>query len=1304
MNDVEKFVAEWEKRFPQEECPDAGFITSINFMNIRSRISEREAKIKELRSALEKEEFILNWLISLDIEISVTGNVGIISEGMLSPGPSPKPVVAEGERSLNNANLQNDQEENKEVEHTLQESSALGNRKNEMDEDSVNNLMVAESLEGRSETENDAEISPTDGSDNNIKDDRLSTNTPAVSENAEPRSRPRDLSLVTYKEDIQSPGEPEYENIFDLLSIRSSNVETPETGSPSNKDKRRAGGNWGMFIDNKNTENENGEDEEKEAIYDTIPNNIELKTEAVLSKPKTTSGGEKVNVYEEITFPDEVGKKNHFKPSENVTINKLYEPVELQFKRENINTDKEEESGEAIYVNLKELNIPGKMAPVAKIETSDASDYDSDCGKSDDKLQAYRHMTEDEINNLRKWRSDEDLSQLNQDTDDRSCDSDDGSGGRARSGSYISQTSRVESEESTDDQYNGKSGEGSNDNDSHEQHQSDSQNESEEDEETAKCYKMRSYLVKNLLDSENSYFDCLDMIRKYMKPLQKSTETSQPILSKQDYEKIFLGLEELHQIHANLLDQLEKIISLWDSSKTIGDVLTSLIDGFGVYKDYINNYKSSQETFLKCRSNSLFDGIVQKDIKIPSLKDPIKLDALLYKPVDRMTQYSLILNGLLKYTPEDHADHALLSEATANLFDLIEQVNVNRRDRKAPQRQLLKEGTVVELDDGERKARTLFLMSDVLICAKLKPPKDAYVCKWYVSLSDIQLKPFKDSEGSQTVPVTTKAECDKLRATIANIRSDMRRDSMAQTWQQTFDGGSPFTRPKLRKKDSTAIAPTPRASVRGIEKLKKKLQEQERLLQLIAPSIPLNLYHKSGKTYTLLLTSDDDKVLWKEAIAPRIKRMLSRKQGTVHLSHMEIQQALEISLRVQRLGMRFGAAVASPFLFAGRQESIEPDTEEGLTGFLYVHVQNGKNFSKTAENYCVLEVDSYGYFFRKGKTKPAKGPEPQWDEDFEYDVEAASSLRLTSYNCRGRLLGDELSGKVVIDLAKENIADNRCHTFTVVLDRQGAVTLTISYSQSQQGIKRTRTNAAESKVFKVPISAVTRREKFDIPLVVISCIKEIEKRGIDEVGIYRVSGIASEIKSLKTAFDENPQSATLGLSEADINAVAGLVKLYFRELPEPLFTNALYPKFVSGIHMSDPEEKELFMLDTFQQLPKPNKLTALYLFEHLRRVSQKESVNKMGINNLSTVFGPTVLRPSIHEKENNADNLRSGSTFDIGALDVMSQVSVFRFFLGLNSSKTRLPEDDLELWQRLDYKKAAILQEKLMENAVEYLI
>ena len=55
------------------------------------------------------------------------------------------------------------------------------------------------------------------------------------------------------------------------------------------------------------------------------------------------------------------------------------------------------------------------MAPVARIEASDASDYDSDGGKNDEKMQCYRPMTEDEINNLRRWRSDEDISQINQD-------------------------------------------------------------------------------------------------------------------------------------------------------------------------------------------------------------------------------------------------------------------------------------------------------------------------------------------------------------------------------------------------------------------------------------------------------------------------------------------------------------------------------------------------------------------------------------------------------------------------------------------------------------------------------------------------------------------------------------------------------------------------------------------------------------------------------------------------------------------------------------------------------------------------
>ena len=105
----------------------------------------------------------------------------------------------------------------------------------------------------------------------------------------------------------------------------------------------------------------------------------------------------------------------------------------------------------------------------------------------------------------------------------------------------------------------------------------------------------------------------------------------------------------------------------------------------------------------------------------------------------------------------------------------------------------------------------------------------------------------------------------------------------------------------------------------------------------------------------------------------------------------------------------------------------------------------------------------------------------------------------------------------------------------------------------------------------------------------------------------------------------------------------------------------------------------------------------------LFRVSSLEQVNKMGINNLATVFGPTVLGTSpVFSDESSSCTV---GTFDIGALDVLSQVGVFRYFLALKGSpRTCLPEDDLELWRRLDPEKAFKIEERLLEEAEEHLI
>ena len=46
-----------------------------------------------------------------------------------------------------------------------------------------------------------------------------------------------------------------------------------------------------------------------------------------------------------------------------------------------------------------------------------------------------------------------------------------------------------------------------------------------------------------------------------------------------------------------------------------------------------------------------------------------------------------------------------------------------------------------------------------------------------------------------------------------------------------------------------------------------------------------------------------------------------------------------------------------------------------------------------------------------------------------------------------------------------------------------------------------------------------RRERHDIPLIVQTCVDEVEKRGLTEVGIYRVAGVLRDVQELRVAFD-----------------------------------------------------------------------------------------------------------------------------------------------------------------------------------------
>ncbi|GAN02884.1 conserved hypothetical protein, partial [Mucor ambiguus] len=113
------------------------------------------------------------------------------------------------------------------------------------------------------------------------------------------------------------------------------------------------------------------------------------------------------------------------------------------------------------------------------------------------------------------------------------------------------------------------------------------------------------------------------------------------------------------------------------------------------------------------------------------------------------------------------------------------------------------------------------------------------------------------------------------------------------------------------------------------------------------------------------------------------------------------------------------------------------------------------------------------------------------------------------------------------------------------------------------GSRKQPAAASRTSVYGVTLDCLMRDGK--VPLVVDKCIREIEERGLEEVGIYRVAGTGSVVSALKAEF--NKDVARVDLSDpnwADINVVADALKQFLRELPEPLLTYSLYNEFITA--------------------------------------------------------------------------------------------------------------------------------------------
>ncbi|XP_054114589.1 rho GTPase-activating protein 12 isoform X11 [Callithrix jacchus] len=169
----------------------------------------------------------------------------------------------------------------------------------------------------------------------------------------------------------------------------------------------------------------------------------------------------------------------------------------------------------------------------------------------------------------------------------------------------------------------------------------------------------------------------------------------------------------------------------------------------------------------------------------------------------------------------------------------------------------------------------------------------------------------------------------------------------------------------------------------------------------------------------------------------------------------------------------------------------------------------------------------------------------------------------------------------------------------------------------------------KDQVFGSNLANLCQRENGTVPKFVKLCIEHVEEHGLDVDGIYRVSGNLAVIQKLRFAVNHDEKLDLNDSKWEDIHVITGALKMFFRELPEPLFTFNHFNDFVNAIKQ-EPRQRVTAVKDLIRQLPKPNQDTMQILFRHLRRVIENGEKNRMTYQSIAIVFGPTLLKP---EKE-----------------------------------------------------------------------
>ncbi|XP_063053288.1 SLIT-ROBO Rho GTPase-activating protein 1 isoform X1 [Engraulis encrasicolus] len=163
------------------------------------------------------------------------------------------------------------------------------------------------------------------------------------------------------------------------------------------------------------------------------------------------------------------------------------------------------------------------------------------------------------------------------------------------------------------------------------------------------------------------------------------------------------------------------------------------------------------------------------------------------------------------------------------------------------------------------------------------------------------------------------------------------------------------------------------------------------------------------------------------------------------------------------------------------------------------------------------------------------------------------------------------------------------------------------------------------KLFNGNLESYIKDSGQAIPRVVESCIRFINLYGLQHQGIFRVSGSQVEVNDIKNSFERGNDPLVDEENNHDINSVAGVLKLYFRGLENPLFPKERFNDLLTCVRIENLYERALYVRKILLTVPRSVLIVMRYLFAFLNHLSQYSDENMMDPYNLAICFGPTLM-------------------------------------------------------------------------------